>query len=295
MAYTFARHETFHIRTGWLRKGLNAIDRNDHIFLETIPAMDELGIGKNMINSLRYWLLATKLTEECYENGQKVQRPTELANIIMEYDTYFEDPATFWLLHYQLAINKEEATTWYWFFNYFNYSEFDKKTFVERLTTYIKRTGEEPPAQSSLESDFKVLRKMYLSKEENIDKKNKDYNPEEELMASPFKDLRLLIETDDNKLKINRPTVDKLPVQILFYCLLESLNKGETSINVDDLMSKENSIGRVFKLTPNILYTYLEQFQELNYIRLAKQAGLNSVTILEDSQEKILEYYYLMN
>ena len=32
MSYHFAKHETFHIRTGWLRKGLNALEKNNHIF-----------------------------------------------------------------------------------------------------------------------------------------------------------------------------------------------------------------------------------------------------------------------
>ena len=91
MSYSFARHETFHIRTGWLRKGLTALKKDKHIFLED-KAMEELGIGKNMVSSLRYWLQAVGLTQEEYNSrGQKIQVMTELANDLLDFDKYFEE------------------------------------------------------------------------------------------------------------------------------------------------------------------------------------------------------------
>lgn len=290
MNYTFAKHEKFHIRNGWLKKGLNAIEDHPHIFLETINAMDELGIGKNMIMSLRYWMQATNLTNEEYDGGEKIQEKTDFAEIILNYDPFFEDKATFWLLHYNLVQKKELATTWYWFFNHFNYVEFDQELFIERLTDYIKRTGEEPPSISSLESDYDVLRKMYISNEENLDLKQTKYNPEKQLMKSPFSELNLLTNADDQILKVNRPTMQNLPVEILFYCILDNYNDLD-NINIDSLNTSE-SIANIFKLNVNLLFNYLEKMQEKGYIRIDKQAGLNSITIYEKSKEKILSDYY---
>jgi hypothetical protein len=43
----FARHETFHPRFGWLKKGFDAAVRDQHIFTrEEAPVI--LGVGKNM-------------------------------------------------------------------------------------------------------------------------------------------------------------------------------------------------------------------------------------------------------
>ncbi len=142
MTFTFAKHETFYIREGWLRKGLMAIQQNGHIFLEDDAAMDELGIGKNMISSLRFWMQAVYLSKEGYfGNGYKEHEMTELARQILECDPYLEDVGTYWLLHYYLVTNTKEleddnnvkelnnskqrnptesATTWYWFFNEFH-------------------------------------------------------------------------------------------------------------------------------------------------------------------------------
>ena len=292
MELTFARHETFHIRSGWLRKGLKALESNNHIFLVTVKAMVELGFGKNMINSLRYWLVATGLTKEKFDGNYKIQVFTPLAKLIMKYDPYIEDLATIWLIHFHLASNKNSATTWYWFFNYFNYTEFDKDIFINELIIFIKRIGEEPPAISSLENDFNVLRKMYTYQiNDKIKLTKKNYNPEEDLMESPFIELKILTEIDNNKLKINRPTPENLSPPILYYCLLLTL-ENKFSIDVDDLLSKENSIGRIFKLNSNTLYQFLDKFQELGYIRLDRHAGHNSIKIIQSSKEEVISSYY---
>ncbi|AGB42039.1 hypothetical protein Halha_2156 [Halobacteroides halobius DSM 5150] len=284
MSYSFARHETFHIRTGWFRKGLDAIEKNNHIFLETILAMDELGIGKNMVSALRYWMKTAGLTEVDFNKRKKIQVKKKLAKEILEYDEYFEDPATFWLLHFNIATNKESATSWYWFFNQFNHLEFNEELFIERLKKYIKRTGEEPPAKTSLERDFKVFRRMYLyDPEENISPENS--------MESPFRELKLLVKTDEGNYRVQRPDVDNLPPRILYYCLLDSLD-NEDSVNIEEVLNDEGSIGKVFKLNMTLLHEYLEHLQELDYLRLDRQAGLNSIKLKKLSKGEVLAEYY---
>lgn len=56
----FRAHDTFAIRKGWLNKGLRNIENAPDVFIskEKNP-MDVLGIGANMVKSLRYWLQAT--------------------------------------------------------------------------------------------------------------------------------------------------------------------------------------------------------------------------------------------
>ena len=53
----FRAHDTFAIRKGWLNKGLRNIPKAPDVFIskENNP-MDVLGIGANMVKSLRYWL-----------------------------------------------------------------------------------------------------------------------------------------------------------------------------------------------------------------------------------------------
>lgn len=48
------RHETFTPRYGWLKKGFDACAHNPHVFTDE-TAIEQLGVGKNMVQSIRYW------------------------------------------------------------------------------------------------------------------------------------------------------------------------------------------------------------------------------------------------
>ena len=102
-------HETFFIRKGWISKGMLAVRDKDDLFVDkNINQMDELGIGSNMVKSLRYWLQAAGVTIEESDperRGKRVQHITPLGEIILEYDPFLEELGTLWTLHYEL-VNK---------------------------------------------------------------------------------------------------------------------------------------------------------------------------------------------
>ena len=103
-AIVFARHETFHPRFGWLKKGFARASTDPEVFLRD-DATVRLGVGKNMVRSIRYWCAAFKLLES--------DRPTDFGNQLlgsMGWDSYLEDPASLWLLHWKLLENPCSAT-----------------------------------------------------------------------------------------------------------------------------------------------------------------------------------------
>ena len=113
----FRAHETFFIRKGWLYKGLKNVIRDPSIFTgKQKNPVDVLGIGTNMVKSLRYWLQATCLTTENQKDSKfpriKVQTPTEVGEIIFDNDRYFEEIGTICIVHYLLASNKDLAPAW---------------------------------------------------------------------------------------------------------------------------------------------------------------------------------------
>ena len=56
----FARHESFHPRHGWLKKAIDGATADPNIFTQERAIVD-LGVGKNMVRSIRHWGLATKV------------------------------------------------------------------------------------------------------------------------------------------------------------------------------------------------------------------------------------------
>ncbi|HUZ00605.1 MAG TPA: DUF4007 family protein, partial [Thermomicrobiaceae bacterium] len=61
--YGFTGHQTFPFRYGWLKKAVDAV-RGDPGFFRRGDALVELGVGKNMVESIRHWGLATQVLTE---------------------------------------------------------------------------------------------------------------------------------------------------------------------------------------------------------------------------------------
>ena len=90
----------------------------------------ELGVGKNMVNAIKYWLRAASMLEE---NSEGLDA-TELGIALFSekgWDQYLEDEATLWMIHWLLATNFDTSTVWYWFFNCFHKTEFTQEEAVE--------------------------------------------------------------------------------------------------------------------------------------------------------------------
>ncbi len=55
----FAGHQTFHPRFGWIKKGYDAVNVDPEVF-NNPEAPLLLGVGKNMVEAIRFWGIATK-------------------------------------------------------------------------------------------------------------------------------------------------------------------------------------------------------------------------------------------
>ena len=138
---SFAGHETFPLRYAWLRKAVQHVAKTPGIFLEE-DAMVHLGVGKNMVRSIRHWGLVCSVIEEVPNTRGRALRPTALGRALFDdegWDPFMEDPATLWLLHYELASVPDQATTWYLVFSHLPQPEFTK---AELLTWLLKLVQE---------------------------------------------------------------------------------------------------------------------------------------------------------
>src|SRR5258707_8749847 len=76
--FCFSGHETFPFRYSWLKKGVDSVAK-DPAFFTTERAMIDLGVGKNMVNSIRHWCLAARLIEQVRGSTSRGQFiPTEI-------------------------------------------------------------------------------------------------------------------------------------------------------------------------------------------------------------------------
>lgn len=282
----FKAHESFSIRKGWLYKGLKNIAEQPDLFSnKSINPTDVLGIGTNMVRSLRYWLQVTGLTKETNAGGRH-QEFTELARIIWEYDKYMEEIGTLWLLHYKLSTQQEEATAWYYFFNEFSLLEFNKEDFVDMVYLYAKINGTEV-AESSLDGDFNCLLKTYISKE------NTDMDPENNIEC-PLCDLNLIDVSDKGKKTYRKVSPKKGTIHplIIFSVIVDNAKSSE--IKISSILNDKNNVGRVFNLDIIALMESLYELQKLGYIKINRTAGLDVININKNMTfEQAAEEYYI--
>lgn len=159
MRYCFSGHESFYCKSLWLKKGYDYL-LSEKSFSD-IDAVAELGVGKNMVSSIRFWLKSFGLTIS--------DVPTQIANHLFNNesgkDAFTEDINTLWLLHYHL-VSANIASIYSLLFLEFQREkkEFDR----DNLHSFIKRKCSVPEQknvynENSVKKDIQVLLRNYVS------------------------------------------------------------------------------------------------------------------------------------
>lgn len=277
--YKLKGHEKFPLREGWLNKGLMAVTINPKVFSGN-EGPDHLGVGTNMVKSIRHWMQSCNLIEK-RKDGEFL---TDLAEIIKEKDPYFEDSFTLWILHSNLAKNIGNSTIWYLFFNKFKLEEFNKNDLMNQMQIEIfKIIGKSAP-KSSIKDDIDVMLNMYSK----VNLKNDD--PEDKNIC-PFSNLGLIKKEDDIYTKV-QPDLRKINEMLILYevsCLFEN----EKSLSIDRISTGENSLGALYHLSRVSINHYLDVLDTMEYIKVDRTAGLDMVysVNIKSPLDIVWEYY----
>lgn len=277
MPMKFRGHETFAIRKGWLSKGMKYVDQNNAVFIDKVEnPMDVLGIGSNMVKSLRYWLQAVGLTQEPTA-GRRVQSFTDFGRSVYANDRYTEELGTLLLLHYKLASNRDGATSWYYFFNEFNMSEFNSEDFVNAIQNYVLMRGESPIAIRSLNDDFSCIISTYLPKSKTS---TKQLSPENNLDC-PLGELGLIdiLSKERRTYRKVSPSAEALNPWVALAVIWDRAD-GKTEIGLNELLTAPNNIGRIFNLDAIVMLDVLHKAEKMGEIKIIRTAGLDVVQLL---------------
>lgn len=272
---SFARHETFAPRFGWLRKGFTAVSDDPEVFLKQ-NAPVALGVGKNMVNAIRYWSIAFKLTVEHPKGGTSrahTASPTwEACWLLSEdgADPYLEDPAALWLLHWWLLTPGQGtpclAPTWWVAFNALPSSRFEEAELAELVVRQVRLAGWDLPAAASIAKDVDCLTKMYAPR-----KAPREGSPGsfEDLLDCPFRELGLIEATAGkaHQWRFTRTASASLPPRVIAYACLDYAsrhNPAGASVTLARLANEPGSPGRAFRLREPDLAAALEEVASLH-------------------------------
>ena len=280
--YSFSGHETFPCRSLWLKKGYDFTAEGNFNAPEAVVS---LGVGKNMVSSIRYWLKVFGMTKD--------DQPSELAQHLFEddgWDPYCEDELTLWLLHYQLVKTGEASLYKIVFQDYQRRNrEFDKQQLQNFLESACKRDGYEVNS-STLAKDINVLLQNYVYPENVTD-------PEK--CANLLMNLHL-IRFIGREMRINERNAEiygfadvkpeDVPEEVILYALLEFGSQEKTLSN--DVLS---DIALTFCMSINHLVKVVGQLAQRypDYITYTDNSGIRNVHIADDVNAiVVLENYY---
>ncbi len=285
---TFGRHDSFYIRDGWINKILDGITKKSDIF-QSKDAPEILGVGYNMVKSMKFWAEAMGLVKFHRSDNLK-HKITVLGRKIKENDPYLEKIESLWLLHINLASSLAYSSTWYYFFNLYDSAIFDVTDFNRLISPWIEDNYKEIQTKSKVSEN--TLKKDIMCFINTYTMKRKKQNPESEIF-SPLSQLNLM-NYQSQRILFNSLNQKQVPITIFEYALLNYMLKIESTedndiiqVNVIDLIDQPLSPGRILKCSTNALYGLISAAINRGFIKglkLERTAGLDVVTISKQNK-----------
>jgi hypothetical protein len=289
--FSFSGHEKFACKHFWLKKGYDFFSKKSKSSEES--EVVELGVGKNMVGSIRHWAKAFGVLQE--NNSD--------ATAIGEYllgengkDIYLEDYGTIWLFHY-LLIKTNRASLYHLVFNNFRREKIDFTK--DQLINFVERKCKEQKTdsfnRSTVHNDVDVFIRNYVKPEIHSKSELEDDFSFLLLELDLIKEYHQIIDKKKQTwYKIEVDDKDDLPWQIVLYAIMDNWN-DQNSIDFNSLLTEINSPALVFALTKEGLYNKIKQMEKAykRYIKYDETAGTKVLQIKSAlTKQTVLDDYY---
>lgn len=260
----YGKHQSFYLKSNWINKGIKAIEEDQSFFFE-LDNYKRIGIGKNMLISLRYWLEAFNIvTIEFNINAEdkrtRFHKLTQFGKYVRDFDPGCRNTLTKNLLQYYLCLENplnnneddsllkvEMSNTFYWFFNVSRERIFSKEGTLYDLKNWDQSFGR-PTSVNTLNRDIDCLFATYT--------KNDKAHPEDK-NTSILADLGLLRFHGDYYVKtpIDRSNFDS---RLIIYIALRMREAGK-ELSLNSIIESTESVGSIFNLQRIDLIEMIEE------------------------------------
>ena len=275
----FSGHETFSCKLHWLKRGYEFVV-NEYNFNDE-EAVVHLGVGKNMVASIKYYMKAFGLLNQ---DGELEDIARKLFNSENGFDPFLEDIGSLYLLHF-LIVNTGHATAYKTtFIDYHSQRNIIDKN---KLQNFIKHVCFDNAGyqniynENTVKKDINVLIHNYYNKSiSNIEDSN-----------TIFAQLNLIRETEDGTFVFNYENKTNVPPKIFLYALLHSF-QDNNSISFEMM----RDLALTFCLTNNDLLNIIKQLciDYSGILVFSDVAGIKELQIKgELSKDEVLKNYYI--
>ena len=272
MNYKFSGHGTFPCRYTWLPKAVIALKEKPHLFNDVDDAMVDLGVGKQMVRAIRFWVEAAKIAEKAEKKERNGFQVTPLGDKVMGeggFDPFLEDSQTLWLIHWNFSTHRENPIfAWDFLMNRWQEPEIVPslavKAFEKEAVQHDKQRS-----KVTLKEHFDVFLHTYLptrgTKGEIL----------EDNLDCPLIELDLIRQVGERDsdgqngkrepiYAFNRDYKPQISQALFVYCLNDFWNtyhSREQTLSFRDVASGHGSPGQVFKLPEQEIVSRLENIE----------------------------------
>lgn len=276
---TFSGHESFACKSHWLKRGYDFILAKNNFNSE--DAVVKLGVGKNMVASIKFWMKAFSLLD------QETTLTSEAHYLLSNeygYDPFFEDLGSLWLMHF-LLVNSEYATIYNTTF--IKYHRQRNNIEKAKLQNFIKHINFDETSYTNFYNENTVKRDVSVMLHNYLIRSNANIEESNTLLAP----LNLLQEVEKDTYVFNYDSRSSVPWQIFLYALLTKF-PDRISISFESLQE----LALIFCLTNNDLTSSIKQVCEAypETIVFSDVAGIKELQFKQTVvKETVLNNYYL--
>ena len=253
----FAGHQTFHPRFGWIKKGFDSVNEDPEIF-NNPEAPLLLGVGKNMVEAIRFWGVATKVWSRIPHPTQKrtyLHVPTGFGKALLSddgFDPFLELPGSLWLLHWYALSSPTSLPIWWLTFNEFSAVEFEDEDLDRFCLEEVASTTWKQPNPSSIKKDVDCLLHMY------VPRAARGRQGFDDVVDSPFRELNIITTApgSSGNYRFNLGSKPGATPEVIAYACFDYLARNEPdtrTATLTHLSSDPGTPGRILKLTEDAM------------------------------------------
>jgi hypothetical protein len=253
--YRFSGHETFPCRYAWLPKAYRALDTDSKALADDESAMVALGVGKNMVRAIRFWVQAAGIAEPAPDGGLAV---TELGRRLLAddgFDPFLEDVRTLWLIHWKLSTRVSDPLfAWDYLLNRWQHPDMTRTRVLEAFDREARRIDRKL-SPVTLEQHFDTFLHTYLPT------RGRKGDIQEDNLDCPLVELNLLMKIGDRESDgsgrrepiyvFRREAKPEITPELFIYCLDDFWHKRkahERTLTFRDVSVGHGGPGQIFKL-----------------------------------------------
>ncbi len=298
-SYRISGHESFPCRYTWLPKAVQGLSRNSKLFADEDKAMVDLGLGRNMVRSVRFWAQVSGIATATAKASGHV--PTDFGRLVLGedgLDPFLEDIRTLWLIHWNLSTDVQSPLlAWDYLLNRWQEPDLIPSRVLRALRDEASRQDDRL-SLVTLDQHLDTFLHTY------VPTRGRKGEVQEDNLDCPLIELELIVKVGDRELdrsagrreaiySFRREEKAEITPELFVYCLNDFWLKrhpNDATINFRELAHGHGSPGQVFKLPEDDVRARVERLdqQTSGFLTYAESANIQQVRRLSNRESSSL-------